>query len=48
MLEALAAKHLPGQEANENTLGTALFLERHYWDNYEIATANAIAKAFKG
>lgn len=29
-------------------MGLALFLERNYWDNFEVAIANGIAKAFNG
>lgn len=48
MIQALVAKHLPGQPETLENMGKALFLERHHWDNFETAIANGIAKAFKG
>ncbi|WP_410174008.1 DUF6890 family protein [Microbulbifer thermotolerans] len=44
---AYADKWLPGAEKDEDTLGTALFLERDYWRNFETAVANGIGKAWK-
>jgi len=45
---ALAAKHLPGKPLDETTLGTALFLERSYWEKMQTVIANGIGKAVKG
>lgn len=45
-LLALAERWLPGRPADTDTLGTALWLERDYWQKMEIAVANGIARAF--
>lgn len=44
---AYADKWLPGADKDDDTLGTALFLENDYWRNFETAVANGIGKAWK-
>lgn len=50
-LETLAMHHLPHinpRNYTEDTLGAALWLEKRYWTQMEIAVANGIATAFGG
>ncbi|BCS89964.1 DUF6890 family protein [Pseudodesulfovibrio sediminis] len=47
-LLALHQKWMPGQETSTESMGTALFLEKEYWDKMSIAITNGIAKAMKG
>lgn len=44
----LARKWLPGEPMDAEAMGAALFLEKSYWENMQIATQAAIGKAFSG
>ncbi|MCO1336323.1 hypothetical protein MO867_18480 [Microbulbifer sp. OS29] len=44
---AYARKWLPGEPLTEDTLATAVMLEREYWKNFESAVTNGIGKAWK-
>jgi len=35
---------LPGKEANEQTMGEALYLEKRYWDNMKNAITAGISQ----
>lgn len=45
---ALVAHWLPGEPPTTENMGTAKWLDDRFWSRHEIATANGIAKAFKG
>lgn len=50
-LETLTMHHLPHIHPNdytEDALGAALWLEKRYWKQMEIAVANGISLAFGG
>ena len=50
-LEILAMHHLPHihhDQLTEDHLGAALWLEKRYWKQMEIAVANGISLAFGG
>lgn len=50
-LETLAMHHLPHIPQDQHTaetLGAALWLEKRYWKQMEIAVANGISLAFGG
>ena len=40
--------HIPAAAHTEETLGAALWLEKRYWQQMEIAVANGISLAFGG
>lgn len=40
--------HIPATDRDEYTLGAALWLEKRYWQQMEIAVANGIGLAFGG
>lgn len=45
---ALHTKWMPGQKMTTESMGTALFLEKDFWEKMSIAVTNGIAKAMKG
>jgi hypothetical protein len=44
----LAKRWLPNAPLDAETMGAALWLERHYWTSMSNAIADGIGKAFNG
>ena len=40
--------HIPPADYSEEVLGTALWLDRHRWEQTEIAVANGISRVLGG
>ncbi|WP_152630812.1 DUF6890 family protein [Photobacterium angustum] len=43
---AFRRKWLPSEDDSESNLARAVWLEKSYWKNMQVATANGVAKAF--